>query len=188
MHVTVFSPSSADFGIAAQLTQTLLMKRKSFIGTPYWMAPEVLSSVIPPPSSPSLPPSLPPSFPPSLPLLHVHIPLSFLTSLSSSLLPHHLFLPPPPFSTFSPSPSSFHPPFLSPSFSPTLPCISSLPPSVPPSLPSLYLLCVHTYLTCYRLQQWRRREVTTTSVISGQSASLLWSWQRHSHLCLISTL
>ena len=26
---------SADFGIAAQISQTL-MKRKSFIGTPYW--------------------------------------------------------------------------------------------------------------------------------------------------------
>ena len=34
-------PPVADFGIAAQLTQTMQLKRKSFIGTPYWMAPEV---------------------------------------------------------------------------------------------------------------------------------------------------
>ncbi len=37
---------TADFGIAAQLTQTLMMKRKSFIGTPYWMAPEVLTRTL----------------------------------------------------------------------------------------------------------------------------------------------
>ena len=41
----VSSSTLANFGIAAEMSKTL-MKHSTFIGTPYWMAPEVAAVLV----------------------------------------------------------------------------------------------------------------------------------------------